>query len=951
MGPDAEKLLPMAAQVWKQRGAAAMGLQLEAITRKIDPMDDDSIGRAARDLHRFVIERDDLDASAEGRDAAVAAVYEILVDFVPGITADQVARAMSGIGIYSELSDDDIEVILRDQKAQLLKLQQIKAWRQAAIDEAKEKGSGKGPPPTGRQHAEKSDEQRALERINNEAKKASGISNDAPGALKSALDAAKRMARNRIADLTKALKPGGERIPKSQKVLRTDAELDALREERDRLQKLYDEAWGRPGLSDEQRLNAAEKALDRAIANMEADLQAGKLYPDAPKAPMTSPAIEAKRAELEALKASREEMRIQSGEADARSDAAYERHLLERSAELTRRLAEKDFMPAAKKPPREKTTAMLRLERSIHDQKQALNKLRRAWEFKKRHIVYKAMMRGPVAVFDIIRKGLTTWDQSLIGRQGIRLGGSHPIIYARAIAKAWSNPLKTGTIFTTAQELFDVQAKLDADEHWTRMEKIGKLAVTDVHGGMRSEEGNEWVPEWVNKIPGVGGSERAGSAFINTQRRLVFRSLVEQLATDLDGKRSISNAELRVVGNIVNASSGRGSLWKFENVAHAASMVFFSPKWWASRIALLTGQPIWAESKWFGGEGASPEVRKLVAKEMLKQTAAQMAILGLTVAGLMAAFGDPGDDEEWDFYWDPRSPDFGKIRIGQTMVDMTAGLGQHASLVTRMFGTEVRRWEGPTDAKTGSIMLTYGRGKLAPIPGMVADFLSDNGKSMSGETAGTLPWYVDKLGPLILQDVVKTSDEEGIPVGPVLSLLMFFGIGAQTRDERIKARGDAANEIRAMRKRGASPEKIQEALNDHLKHTAGLEAKEDLRTADPEDAAALESVVSGSDSPAMTDAVQKEKHDIALRALEMLSTEDRKGDKKSGEDAGITTARSLLKEIAPTFEEAEALFKAAYKQRNGSLTELVGPAGAKRFKKKESVAKAQARLRAIYGKH
>ena len=145
------------------------------------------------------------------------------------------------------------------------------------------------------------------------------------------------------------------------------------------------------------------------------------------------------------------------------------------------------------------------------------------------------------------------------------------------------------------------------------------------------------MPEWVNKIPGVGGSERAGSAFINTQRRLVFRSLVEKLNRKVSGKRSLTNSELRVIGNYVNISTGRGSLGKYANSLQAMTALFFSPRWWASRIGWLTGQPIWYGTDWFGGEGATREVRTMVAVEMAKQVAAQMAIVGIAAAALTAA--------------------------------------------------------------------------------------------------------------------------------------------------------------------------------------------------------------------------------------------------------------------------------------------------------------------------
>lgn len=934
MGPDAEPLIPQFTEGFKEYMNSVASNGIDEITRKIDLNDDETIGKAARELHRMVIQRDGLTASAEDRERAVTAVHMIMATHVEGITPDQVARAMSGIGVYAELNKDEIEVIRRDQKAQLLLLQQIRDWN-----------AGQAPPATGMERPPISDEQRALRKVVNEAKKAAGIVTATEGQLRSALDAAKRMVRNRISDLNKALEPDGKPIERSKRVSPTDPELDALRAERDDLQKQYDAVFGKNQMSDEQRLAMAEKMMDKAIANLENDLAAGKLYADPKKPPVSSPALEAKREQFDALKASREEMRIQSGESQARSDAAFERHLLARGAELARRIAEKDFAPAPKPEARELTPAMLKQMMANQKMEQEFINQKRDWEFKNRHPIYKAWHNGPVQAMGMIRKGLTTIDQSLIGRQGWLLGITHPLIYGKAIKNAFgSNWVKGKSIFPTEQDVFNVEAQLDADAGWVRLEKVAKLAVTGVHGGLRKTEENlSDVPAWFDKIPGIGGSERAGSAFINSQRRMVFRELVTQLAR-WQGKNaaSLSSADLRVIGNLVNVSTGRASLGKLENAAQVATALFFSPRWWASRLQTLVGAPIYSESRWLGGEGASTDVRLLVAKEWAKQMAAQTAIMTLVVSALAAAFGDPGDDEEWDWYANPSNPNFGRLRIGSTYIDMTSGIGAHVALLGRLVtGKQVDRWE-TKDIDRWRMFLNYGRTKLAPVPGIVADWM--DGQSIGQDPFGSYEWATSKVVPLSIQDVVKTVREEGLPLGAIVSTMMFFGLGAQTREAKTRSRADISNEIRAMRKQGKSPDKIQAALKKHLEYTAKLEAKEKLRTANPDEKASLESVVAGDSQQAMVNAVEKEKYDLTIRALEMLSSEDRTKKKAADEDSSIMTARSLLKEIAPTYSEAQAMFNRAYMAKHGRLTEVVGG----RFVPKKGVLAARRRLRAIY---
>ena len=993
-GPDAKKLTPQLTQAWTQvtSGIGPIEFERDRILGRLKPEDSESVGRVARDLHRLVIARDNLDASPEGRQRAVDGVHEILSAIMPELTKEQVARAMSGIGVYSEPSQDEIEVIRRDQKAQLLLLEQIADWN-----------SGAAPPKTGPQRPPVSDEQRMLRRLVEDAKKAAGVIEATEGQLRSALDAAKRATENRIKDLTKALNEN-EPIRKKRKLLVPDAELEALRHQRDGLQKLYNETFGKLPLTDEQRIARVEKALDKSIEEITADLNAGRLYPTAPKAPVDSPAIEAKRAELEALRAIRDELRLldtatqvqkteknldreiaqleadlksgtlykdqkpkpkftseeirkkqarlaelkdkrekareDSGQKQQRTDAAYVRLLKKQDAELARRIAEKDFK---KKEPKTRvlTPEMKDLRFSIEKQRQELAKMRSEWEFKNKSKVYQygSTVVGGAASF--IRKILTTWDQSLIGRQGFLLGITHPVIYAKSIAKAFANPFTTGSIFPSEKALFDLAAELDADEDWVRMEKIGKLAITGIHGGINREEGNQWAPEWADWVPGVAGSERAGSAFINTQRRLVFRSLVQKLAKKINGERSISNAELRVIANFINVSTGRGSLGDRANSLQAITHVFFSPRWWMSRLQWWVGQPAWHNSSWFGYEGASSEVRKMALAEWVNQAAAQAIVMGLVFTGMSLAYGPPGDEEEWDIFPTPTNPNFGRVRIGKTVLDLTAGLGQHVSLLARLM---MGRQQDGKEVDAGRTLWGYFRGKFAPMPSILFDYF--HGESMGGEKFASPEYFIRMVSPLIGQEAWNAVRAEGPAMGSALALAMFFGIGARVQEPKTQARKDTLKEIRSLMNQNAAPERVQQVLNEHLMKAAATEAKEKMKTANPDETEALQRVIDGVQSPALEQAVLEEKYDIAIRALEALSTESK--EKSAKNDASIQTARDLLKAMAPTFEDANKIFTDAYLQENGTLTEIVGEKDNKRRRVKPSVAAARRRLFSIY---
>ncbi|MEX5630924.1 hypothetical protein, partial [Pseudomonas marginalis] len=68
-----------------------------------------------------------------------------------------------------------------------------------------------------------------------------------------------------------------------------------------------------------------------------------------------------------------------------------------------------------------------------------------------------------------------------------------------------------------------------------------------------------------------------------------------------------------------------------------------------------------------------------------------------------------------------------------------------------------------------------------------------------------------------------------------------------------------------------SPEKIKTTLDKHLAHAAALEAKNDLRTADPDAVAGLQKVIDSKASPELNEAIQKEQYDLILNASGRVS--------------------------------------------------------------------------------
>jgi hypothetical protein len=116
---------------------------------------------------------------------------------------------------------------------------------------------------------------------------------------------------------------------------------------------------------------------------------------------------------------------------------------------------------------------------------------------------------------------------------------------------------------------------------------------------------------------------------------------------DLTDKR-----QLESLGRLVNSLTGRGHLGQFEKVGKAVNVLFFSPKSLKASFDFLTLHAT---------DDMTAYSRKQAAKNLLKVVAGMALLMGL--ANVLW----PGSVE-----FDPRSADFGKVKIGDTRFDISA---------------------------------------------------------------------------------------------------------------------------------------------------------------------------------------------------------------------------------------------------------------------------------------
>jgi hypothetical protein len=140
---------------------------------------------------------------------------------------------------------------------------------------------------------------------------------------------------------------------------------------------------------------------------------------------------------------------------------------------------------------------------------------------------------------------------------------------------------------------------------------------------------------------------------------------------------------------------------------------------------------------------------------------------------------------------DPRSSDFGKIKVGDTRYNYWGGFQPLASLAGRMYSGEIKSTGTGKIKKKERISLgidntiiSFLRTKLAPVPSRAFDALI--GENILGEPVEPTAEFAGKaafesLVPLFIQDSIDAWRFQGADAQlPISAGLAFTGIGVQT---------------------------------------------------------------------------------------------------------------------------------------------------------------------------
>jgi hypothetical protein len=355
-------------------------------------------------------------------------------------------------------------------------------------------------------------------------------------------------------------------------------------------------------------------------------------------------------------------------------------------------------------------------------------------------------------------------DMSAPLRQGLILSVGHPVKAANAFGQMFKAFASEGG----AQKVRD-QIRSSVNAH------LYKSAGLYLAKRLGKREEN-FMSRLAEKIPGVERSERAYETYLNKLRMDVFDSMVKDAGAAVG--KDLTPADHTAIADFVNKASGRGSLGPLERSAPILNTVFFAPRFVASRFQVFDPRVY---------TRLPPGARQHAIRSMV-------GTIGLvTTAVTLAKMG--GADVETD----PRSTDFGKVRVGNTRVDLWGGMLPEVRVLGQLYHGERKKQTGQvTKASIAETVGHFTRGKLAPVPGVLADIAT--GRTYQGGEVTPLGELKQAFAPMFLQDV---RDIYGTKGHPELLPLAFFGAGVSTyHPSHTVSTANQKHGIAAMLKRG-----------------------------------------------------------------------------------------------------------------------------------------------------
>ena len=394
---------------------------------------------------------------------------------------------------------------------------------------------------------------------------------------------------------------------------------------------------------------------------------------------------------------------------------------------------------------------------------------------------------------------IATLDNSFIGRQGIKvlLNGDY---------KIWGDTVTTSfklmgkeLIAKSPKGMFSspddaVMSSLRADIYSRPNALNGKYAAAKNGYGLGQFHEEAFPTSFPAKIPLFGRLFKASETAFTGSAIKMRAELADAViaAAEKNGIDMLDERQATAIGSLVMTLTGRGELQGLASIGDKLNVLMFAPRFLKSNFNTLTAHMF--------DKTMTPYARREAAKATLRIAGSIGSIL--TVADML----NPGSVE-----WDPRSTNFGKIRIGNHRYDITGGMAGLVTLASRVtpLGTfhngEWGYWTKSgasgiyTKMSTGDFgeqtaldtFENFFEGKLAPLPAALRDIWK--GTKYSGDKptfVNTITGLTVPISVQILQEELKKGNDD------ILFAMIAEGLGFSATDTSFGVYGKKWKQLR-----------------------------------------------------------------------------------------------------------------------------------------------------------
>lgn len=384
----------------------------------------------------------------------------------------------------------------------------------------------------------------------------------------------------------------------------------------------------------------------------------------------------------------------------------------------------------------------------------------------------------------VLRAIKTGFDLSASLRQGAAYFGT----------KQWNNAFARMFGYTRSKTALDeLEASMYSNKYSDQVMEVKRDLGLTMLGESFTQREEAFSSKLIKNIPLLKNSERAYEGFLNDLRFNRFVDVMTQL--DKAGSSIVGDkAAMKDLAKVIAAATGRGELGSFEQSAKALSTALFSPRFLVSRFQTIL----------------NPFTKTGVAQKEAALSLARVVGVSTSLIALAKMSGANVED-------DPRSSDFGKIRVGDTAFDMTLGFGPYIVLLSRVAkgSTKSNRTGKITKLNEGGfgdqtkldLIGSFISNKTSPVARVIMDYLQ--GKNIEGDKVSLdqpfenqMKYLADSLiTPLLASDAIDAynaaAGENKITMGAITALSSFSGVGVSTYERN--PRGKAWDKIKETR--------------------------------------------------------------------------------------------------------------------------------------------------------